>query len=112
MRLLTVSDMHGDLGAVREAVARFRPDALLSCGDWGDPDEVDESALAEIVGRMPAATTFGNHDPRARLEKLRDARGAPFLLAQGEVRGLSGTRIADRWRTSPCASRNGAPCAS
>lgn len=94
MRALVVSDLHGDLDSVREALGCFRPDALLSCGDWGDPDEVDPAALAALVGGLPAATTFGNHDPIEQLGRVRDATGTPLLLGQGEVRTVAGLRVA------------------
>jgi Icc-related predicted phosphoesterase len=94
MRILAVSDLHGDLGAVHEALARFRPDALLSCGDWGDPDEVDDRALAEVAARLPVATTFGNHDPMEALARLRNADGTPAMIGQGEVRAFAGLRVA------------------
>jgi Icc-related predicted phosphoesterase len=94
MRVLVVSDLHGDLDSAREAVALYRPGALLSCGDWGDPGEVDAPALADLVASLPAATTFGNHDPMDLLGRLRDAAGAPFLLGQGEARTVAGLRVA------------------
>ena len=62
MRLLAVSDLHGDLAAAWRAVEAFRPDLLLCCGDWGDPDEVSERELAAFPARLPTYTTFGNHD--------------------------------------------------
>ncbi len=92
--ILAVSDLHGDLNSVIEAVERFRPDALVSCGDWGDPGEVDEAALARIVARLPVATTFGNHDPVALLRRLRNGDGSPVLIGQGEVRPFAGLRVA------------------
>ena len=94
MRILAVSDLHGDLGSVRDALARFRPDALVSCGDWGDAFEVDESVLGEIVARVPVATTFGNHDPVDVLARLRNTDGTPILIGQGEVRTFAGLRVA------------------
>jgi Icc-related predicted phosphoesterase len=93
-RVLVVSDLHGDLGSVTEALAAFEPVALLSCGDWGDPDEVDESALAAVVGRLPVATTFGNHDPIEALSRLRNADGSRVFVGQGEVRAFAGLRVA------------------
>lgn len=93
-RILAVSDLHGDLGAVREALARFEPSALLSCGDWGDPSEVDGDAIAAIVSRVPTVTTFGNHDPPELLARLRNTDGSPVLLGQGEVRDFAGLRVA------------------
>jgi Icc-related predicted phosphoesterase len=94
MRILAVSDLHGDLDSVREALTHFRPDALLSCGDWGDPDEVDETALAEIVSGVPVVSTFGNHDPIELLSRLRNIDGTPVLLGQGEARAFAGLRVA------------------
>ncbi len=94
LRILVVSDLHGDLGAVREALALFQPAGLLSCGDWGDPAEVDEDALAAIVSRVPTATTFGNHDPPELLGRLRNADGSSVLIGQGEVRPFAGLRVA------------------
>jgi Icc-related predicted phosphoesterase len=94
MRILVVSDLHGDLSAVREALAAYRPDALLSCGDWGDPVEVDEAELSGLVSALPVASTFGNHDPLDLLGRLRGGDGAPVLLGQGEVRTVAGLRVA------------------
>jgi Icc-related predicted phosphoesterase len=94
MRILTISDLHGDLDAGRLAVDHFRPDLLLSCGDWGDPDVVDERELAAMSADRPVLTTFGNHDPWELLGRWRNRDGTPVLLAQGEVREVSGVRVA------------------
>jgi Icc-related predicted phosphoesterase len=94
MRLLVISDLHGDLASAREAVDRFAPEALLSCGDWGDPEELDEAELAALIQRLPVLTTFGNHDPLDLLARLRNGDGSPVLLGQGEVRDLAGLRVA------------------
>ena len=94
MRILVVSDLHGDLDSVRRAVARVRPGAILSCGDWGDPAEVDEAGLTALVEAVPVATTFGNHDPVELLGRLRNGDGSPVLLGQAEVREFAGLRVA------------------
>lgn len=94
MRLLVVSDLHGDLDSAREAIDRFAPDALLSCGDWGDPDRVFEADLTAFAARVPLLTTFGNHDPLDLLGRLRDGNGSPALLGRGEVRLFGGLRVA------------------
>ena len=64
MRILVVSDLHGDLEPCRRAHLFVRPDLLLSCGDWGDPDQVTESDLAAFPGI------------RARLFDIRQSRPA------------------------------------
>ena len=94
MRILTVSDLHGDLESVRRAIDGFRPDALICCGDWGDPEEVDEAGLIAIFGQLPVVSTFGNHDPIELLGRLTNRDGSPVLLAQGEVRDFQGVRVA------------------
>jgi Icc-related predicted phosphoesterase len=94
MRLLVVSDLHGDLSSAREAVDCFQPDLLLSCGDWGDPEQVDEAELAALPARLPVYTTFGNHDPISALARLRNQDGSPVLLPQGEVVQVGGIRLA------------------
>ena len=93
MRILVVSDLHGDLDAAREALAHFRPDALLCCGDWGDPGEVDGAGLEALVASQPSASTFGNHDPLDLLARLRDATGTPVLIDQGTTRDIAGLRV-------------------
>ena len=94
MRFLVISDLHGDLRAAGEAVRQFEPHALLCCGDWGDPNDVDQSELATFPARLPVYTTFGNHDPIGMLQKLRNADGSPVLLPQGQVVSVAGIRLA------------------
>ena len=53
MRILVISDLHGDLSSAWEALDSFQPDILLSCGDWGDPEQVDEADLAAFPARLP-----------------------------------------------------------
>ena len=64
MRILVVSDLHGDLDSVRRAYASQRPELILSCGDWGDADQVTEPALAALL------------EARRRLHHLRQSRPA------------------------------------
>jgi Icc-related predicted phosphoesterase len=94
MQLLVVSDMHGDLDSVRRACNHIKPDAVLSCGDWGDPEEVDEAAFAALLDAAPVYTTYGNHDPMELLGRLRNRDDSPVLLPQGELQDLLGLKIA------------------
>lgn len=97
MRILAVSDMHGDLESVRRACARFEPELILSCGDWGDPEEIDagaEAILHAVLDVAPTCTTFGNHDPIEVLNRLRNRDGSPVLVGQGERREIGGLTIA------------------
>jgi len=94
MHVLVVSDLHGDLATSRRAAAILRPDLILSCGDWGDPDQVTEADLAEFLEFAPIYSTFGNHDPLDILARLRNRDGSPVLLAQGAVHEFAGLRLA------------------
>jgi Icc-related predicted phosphoesterase len=94
MRILAVSDLHGDLESVREALARFPCDLLLSCGDWGDPEELTEADLAWFPTHVPVLSTFGNHDPGPWLAALRNQDGSTVELGQGETREVAGLRVA------------------
>lgn len=94
MRLLAISDLHGDLEAAREAARRFAPDVLLCCGDWGDAGEVVEDDLVALAAERPVLSTYGNHDPLPWLGRVRNRDGSSILLEQGETREIEGLRVA------------------
>src|SRR5262245_22242948 len=94
MHFLVVSDLHGDLASARRACDHVRPDVILSCGDWGDPEAVDATTFAALLAVAPIYTTFGNHDPIDRLATLRNRDGSAVLLDQGAVLDLAGLRLA------------------
>ncbi len=94
MRLLAVSDLHGDLNAGWRAVEAAEPDLLLCCGDWGDPDEVALLDLERLTERLPVYTVFGNHDHLAALAAWHNRDGTPVLLPDGEPRACAGLTLA------------------
>jgi Icc-related predicted phosphoesterase len=94
MKILAISDLHGDLGCVHKALDHFGPDLLLSCGDWGDPDQVTDADLATFPARVMVLSTFGNHDALDRLARLRNRDGSEVLMGQAEIRAVGGLRIA------------------
>jgi uncharacterized protein len=94
VRILVVSDLHGDLKSARRAVAFVQPDLILSCGDWGDPEQVDETDLDLLLAAAPVRTTFGNHDPLDLLERLKNRDGSAVLLAQGNRVDIGGLKLA------------------
>ena len=94
MRILVISDLHGDFTLARRACRELLPDLLLSCGDWGDPDQVSAQQLEEFLALCPTFTTFGNHDPLALLGSATNRDGSAVLLGQGDVRDQHGLRLA------------------
>lgn len=94
MRILVISDLHGDFTLAEEACRALRPDLLLCCGDWGDPDQVSAEQLDRFLAMCPMFTTFGNHDPLELLGSASNRDGSRVMLAQGEVREHHGLRLA------------------
>jgi Icc-related predicted phosphoesterase len=94
MRILAISDLHGEFRQAREARDRFRPDLILCCGDWGDPGELSRTDLEEFTTGCPLITTFGNHDDRDLLLGTLNRDGSSILMVQGEVRKVGGLRVA------------------
>lgn len=58
MKLLIVSDSHGDLAALCAAVRREKPDRIVHLGDYGD----DARALGAQFPSIPLASVPGNCD--------------------------------------------------
>ncbi|MGC8643286.1 MAG: metallophosphoesterase family protein [Isosphaeraceae bacterium] len=94
MRILVISDLHGDFTLAEKACRELRPDLLISCGDWGDPDQVSARELERFLDLCTTWTTFGNHDPLALLGSATNRDGSAVLLGQGEVRDKNGLRLA------------------
>ena len=74
MRILAISDLHGDFALADRACRELKPDLLLCCGDWGDPDQVAPEHLDPFVSSCPVLSTFGNHDPLGLLESAVQSR--------------------------------------
>jgi Icc-related predicted phosphoesterase len=94
MRLLAISDLHGDLDAAWAAVNAAQPDVLLSCGDWGDPGEVELPALQEFTDRLPVYTVYGNHDHLEAFAAWENLDGSSVLLANGEPQRIGELTLA------------------
>jgi Icc-related predicted phosphoesterase len=94
MRIVVVSDLHGSLKIARSACDMAKPDLILSCGDWGDADEVTSSEMTEFQKYAPVYSTFGNHDSIDLLKSLRNEDGTAVLLPQGSRLLVAGLRLA------------------
>lgn len=93
MRCLAISDLHGDLDSAWRAIEAVQPDVLLSCGDWGDPGEVELADLQAFSERQPTFSVFGNHDHLEAFGSWLNRDGAPVLLLNGEPRQVGPVRI-------------------
>ena len=96
MRILVVSDMHGDIKSVDRARTEIRPDLILSCGDWGDAEQISEQVLQGLLRLVPVYTTFGNHDPLEILARLKNRDESPVLIGQGLVQKFAGLRLGQK----------------
>lgn len=94
MRLLAVSDLHGDLGSVWAAIEHTQPDVLLCCGDWGDPGDVELPDLEAFSARLPVHSVYGNHDHLEALDAWRNPDGGAVLLRNGELRSVGPLTLA------------------
>jgi Icc-related predicted phosphoesterase len=94
MRILVVSDLHGSLITARAACDLVKPDLILSCGDWGDADQITKADLTAFQRYAPLYSTFGNHDPLEILNGLHNPDGTPVLLPQGSPVMVAGLHLA------------------
>jgi len=94
MKLLAISDLHGNLASAWSAIESASPDVLLCCGDWGDPDEISEADLQAFTNRLPVYSVFGNHDHLEALSGWRNTDGSAVLLPNGELCSHAGLHLA------------------
>jgi uncharacterized protein len=83
MKILAVSDMHGDLSPVRRLLESVSADVLLCCGDWGDPGQLTREDYQGLLDLVPVYTVYGNHDDVDLLADLRNRDGSRILLENG-----------------------------
>lgn len=93
IRILAVSDMHGNLDPVRELLQSRKPDILVCCGDWGDPGQVTHGEFEDIISSVHVLTVFGNHDDIDLLRFLKNRDGSPILLENGVMREVMDVRF-------------------
>lgn len=94
MKIVAVSDMHGDLKNVHRIIDNVRPDMMLCCGDWGDPGEFDPQEFTSVLARTFVLSVYGNHDDIDLLKEARNIDGSPVLLTPEEVREIGGILFA------------------
>ena len=86
MKILVLSDSHGNTDNMRLAVLAARPDMTIHLGDcWADAEK-----LAAMFPEIPLEQVAGNCDfrPGAPLEKLLELGGKRVLVCHGHAYGV------------------------
>ena len=89
MKILVLSDSHGTLSSMENAVERERPDYIFHLGDC----QRDARQLETFYPEIPLLSVPGNCDrplPDARLTLLREFGGVRILLTHGHAYGVKG----------------------
>lgn len=85
MKILIVSDSHGDTAALRTAIARENPDRVFHLGDMYR----DAQRMAEAFPTLPMDAVLGNCDAYSGAEGpkelLTTAGGVKFFLSHGHL---------------------------
>ena len=104
MKVVAVGDLHGDTRNLFRVLEAEHPDGLLCVGDWGDPGQIDDATWADLLGRVPVLSVFGNHDDLPVLGGLRNRDGAAVLLEPGgrcdDFCGLAVAGVSGIWAKS------------
>ena len=86
MKVLVVSDSHGDVENMCRAVELVRPRMLLHLGDgWRDAEEVARRYPDLPIEKVPGNCDFRRQEPAERLVML---CGKLFLLCHGHTLGV------------------------
>lgn len=94
MRIIAVTDMHGNLEPVWTLIEEHRPDLLLCCGDWGDPGQVTREQFDQLTAHIHTLSVFGNHDDLDLLQSLTNKDGSPVHLVNAVPVEVMGIRVA------------------
>lgn len=103
MRILVVSDSHGNTRGIDNAVSAFMPDMIIHLGDI----ERDVSYIEDVYSDIPLEAVAGNNDPwvKRETEKVIDISGVKIFMTHGHRYGVydRGQRIAARAKELGCA---------
>lgn len=103
MRILIISDSHGDTKRFDKCIESFSPDAIVHLGDI----ERDVEYLEGVYPKIPTYAVVGNNDPwvRRESEKTVEFDGVKVFLTHGHLYGVwdGGFRIAKRAEELGCS---------
>lgn len=93
VKILGVSDTHGDLSNVFAAMELSEPDMILSCGDWGENSVLYAEQFVRLLKRTRVYTVYGNHDDNNWLSEARNSDGTSVFIPSGAVVKVDGIKI-------------------
>ena len=86
MNILVLSDSHGNISNMEEAVEREKPDMILHLGDcWRDGERLHDRFPSIPLEQVPGNCDFRPTEPAERLLEL---RGKRILLCHGHTYGV------------------------
>lgn len=102
MRVLIISDSHGDTKRFDKAIVAFEPDMIIHLGDI----ERDVEYLKDVYPHIALEAVVGNNDPwvRRETEKVIEVEGIKIFLTHGHLYSVydGGFRIAKRAEELGC----------
>lgn len=91
MKLLVLSDSHGDVRSMVRAVERERPDMIVHLGDcWQDGERLNQQFPAIPFAQVPGNCDFRPEEPAERLLFLEDRR---VLICHGHTYGVKSSLL-------------------
>lgn len=103
MRVLIISDSHGETKRFDKAIVAFEPDMIIHLGDI----ERDVEYLEAVYPHIPVEAVVGNNDPwvRREAEKVIELEGIKIFMTHGHLYGVwdKGFRIAQRAEELGCS---------
>ncbi len=81
MRILIISDSHGDTKRFDKAIESFEPDMIIHLGDI----ERDVQYIESVYPHIPCHGVLGNNDPwvRRESEKVIEVEGVKIFMTHG-----------------------------
>lgn len=102
MRILIISDSHGDTRRFDKAIVAIMPDMIIHLGDI----ERDVEYLSDVYPHIPLHAVVGNNDPLCRraADKVIEVEGIKIFMTHGHLYGVwdNGFRIAKEAEAKGC----------
>lgn len=102
MRILIISDSHGDTKRFDKIITACEPDMIIHLGDI----ERDVEYLEAVYPHIPLHAVVGNNDPwvRREAEKVIEVEGIKIFMTHGHLYGVwdNGFRVAKRAEENGC----------